>query len=413
MKVHILTTCRNEELFAYTTLVFNTLRIGFPTADVKVWVNQGMLWDKVQSICKEHDLEFENVDTTHDEWIWDLCQEEKEPFWICDTDIIFFDSVEGFKSDTGIAGWRIPEWRDEFTKCITRSRIHTSLMLIDPITLIQEVDIFNRKTNTIDFINPTADLFAPLCVPLNGENYFYDVCAMLYQAIGGTPFPDFIKDNYFHFNFGTISDLVLPHIADADGMEKARKQILDNPELGRSGWRLQEKYYEARQVSKPGKSVVETISQTDIELAKKWNIELCCGNPDAMVFCDLWHFYCHAIDDLVDTMEDGKPVMSKEQIISIFFKAALLYNCTFFTTNRNMLFPIVLQITNSYQDSVAWERSAHDHLRAMADVLRTVGGEMYFMVALLCGGEGHMRKMSQLIRERDWLSQHDKFGNPI
>ena len=132
-----------------------------------------------------------------------------------------------------------------------------------------------------------------------------------------------------------------------------------------------------------------------------------------MDFINHWYHYCHGIDDLIDTMQDGRPVMSHEQMIHLFFMAVLVYNHRFFIANRDILYPIALQTTNTYADSVAWERSSQAHLRTIGDVLRTCGNELCIMVALICGGEAHMRKISRWMKERDWLEQHDEHGNPI
>lgn len=140
--------------------------------------------------------------------------------------------------------------------------------------------------------------------------------------------------------------------------------------------------------------------------------ELCRGNPHALVFCDLWYTYCHSIDDILDTMEDGRPTMSKEAILAVFINAAMLYNSPFYVENRHHLYPVVFAVTNQYADSVAWERSPEKHRRTMADVLRCCGDEMLFIVAMIVGGWQHMRQMSGRIRERDWILQHDEHGNP-
>lgn len=140
--------------------------------------------------------------------------------------------------------------------------------------------------------------------------------------------------------------------------------------------------------------------------------EICKGDRAAVEFCSLWYAYCHAIDDLVDEKVDGRPTLSNEKIIQIFANAALLYNCPFFVRNREHLFPIVLMVTNQYADSVAWEKSPLAHRRTIADVLRCCGDEMFFMVAMICGGYEHMRAVSGRIRDRDWILQHDANGNP-
>jgi len=146
--------------------------------------------------------------------------------------------------------------------------------------------------------------------------------------------------------------------------------------------------------------------------AHDFAVEVCKGNAAALQFCNLWYHYCHGIDDLIDTKEDGRPTLSNEKIISIFFNAAMLYNCPFYMANHQHLFPIVLTVTNAYADSVAWERSPVAHRRTIADALRTCGDEMFFMVAMLTGGVSHMRNVSARIRERDWILQHDKNGEP-
>lgn len=417
-KVMILATCRKPELLPYTLLVFKTIRVGFPTADVQVYLN-GRVEESTSGLINIaagavgatiHILE-EQVQ--HHEWIKGLCSTQKEPFWICDTDIIFYDKVEELSSTRSLFGWRIPQWLDEFTGCVTRSRIHTCLMRIDPVLLAEDINKYMDKFNRISWINPDARLFAPITIPVDGVPHFYDVSSVLFHAVGGESFQDQIKDTFFHFNFGTISDVVLPKLKDGERMRVARDQVLNNPELGRGMWRLQEEYYESRKIDKAGSAIIEPISDEDADKARLWCIELCRGNQDAIVFCDQWHFYCHGIDDLIDTMQDGRPIMCRDQIIRLFMRAAILYNCTFFVANRTLLFPIVLDITNIYTVSVQWEKSSRAHLRKMADVFRTCGNRMYSMVALICGGEQHMLEMTLKITERDYLSQHDANDQPL
>lgn len=414
MKVHILATCNNDALLPYTTLVFKTLRVGFPTAKIIVHKN-GLesltARTEVAQAAFQADCEvLECKRRKHHEWIESLLETETEPFWICDTDIIFYESVEKeWLFSDPIAGYRIPEFHDEFTQAITRSRLHTSLLYIDPAKLKKAVENFNSVGPKTEF-NPRINLVHPIVLPLNGRHYFYDTCSLLYHAVGGTAFPEELKEKYFHFHFGTLSDIVLPRLKERT--DEVRDLILNRPDLGRGMWRHQDEYFASRQAIADGVDVIDKIKPEDAEEAAKWNVALCKGNKEAMIFCDYWYNYVHGIDDLIDTMEDGRPRMSKDQMIGLFFKAALLYNCSFFVANRDILFPIVLQITNTYADSVAWECSPKEHLRKMADVFRTCGDEMYVMVALLCGGEDHMRQMSRAIKERDWLGQHDEHGKP-
>lgn len=140
--------------------------------------------------------------------------------------------------------------------------------------------------------------------------------------------------------------------------------------------------------------------------------EICRGNKAAEEFCHLFYRHAHALDDLIDTKEDGRPTMSNADILALFADTALMYSCPFFVANRTILFPVILMVLNQYADSVAWERDPIKHRRIMADVLRTCGDEVFFMVAMIVGGWGHMRAVSGRIRETDWLKQHDAEGRP-
>jgi hypothetical protein len=319
--------------------------------------------------------------------------------------------VEDWKFEGPMAGRRIPEWDDEFSHSITRSRLHTSLMWMDPAAIITAINHYDSPVPDTPF-TPCSNLFHPLVLPFNRQRYFYDTCAQLYHAIGGDSFSDQQLDAFDHFNFGTIPDIVIPHLKNADQMLQFRIGCISNPMLFKGCWRMQEEYYKDRQPFNGGKSVIAPIDPKDAVTATQWNIELCKGNQDAMAFNDQWYNYCHGIDDLIDTMEDGRPAMSRDEIIGLFFKAAVMYNSRFWKMYSELLFPIVLQVTNEYADSVAWEKSPKKHLRAMADVMRTCGNTMYKMVALICGGEDHMKVMGRKIQERDWIGQHDALGNP-
>lgn len=415
MNLFVLATVRNPELLPYATLVFRTIRTGFPTADITVFGNALGRDDyrQILEACEHARCQFyDHAPTTHAQWIEELIVGADQPFWLCDTDIIFYSKVEDWQFDTALAGYLIPEFKDEFSRCITRSRLHPSLLHVKPVEL--RAAIANYEAQAISSVfTPKINLIHPIVLPFNRESYFYDSVSFLYHAVGGTPFTAQQKDAYHHFHCGTIADLAMPAMKYGEQMAKARAQILANPEQGRGMWRAQELYFQAQQFEKNGTNVIAPIVPKDAQEAVAWNTELCLGRADAMAFCNLWYIYCHGIDDLIDTLQDGRPRMAKEQMISLFFNAAVLYNSPFFVANRELLFPIVLQITDAYQNSVAWEHSPKWHLRQMADVWRTCGNTMFTMIALICGGEAHMRRMSMAINERDYLLQHDDAGNPI
>lgn len=411
--VKILATCRSPDLARMTTLVFETLRIGFPTANVTVYVNGDCRKNcpEIDSVCIQHKCQVKDDTTISHEWIRNLLACEKSPFFTLDTDVIFYENFENFTFEQAIAGFRVPEWQDEFSGCITRSRLHPSLMYFDP----EQVEVKKQAMWSVcpdTPFTPRAVAVNPIIIPLNGRLYFHDTCSLLYHLIGGQPFTDDQKEAYFHFNFGTIPDLVLPRLANGKEMLEARKQVLENPQLGRGMWRAQEAYYAQRPPKPTAPIDLPKITFEDAKSAFEWNKELCKGNPEAMEMNDHWYRLCHGLDDLIDTMEDGHTRMSPEQILALWIDTALFYNCAWYVKNRTMLFPTVLTVTNQYADSVAWERSPIYRRRTMADVMRTCGNEMFFMVAMLCGGWEHARSLSGRIRERDWIGQHDKNDKP-
>lgn len=137
------------------------------------------------------------------------------------------------------------------------------------------------------------------------------------------------------------------------------------------------------------------------------------GNPQAIKFLFLWFYYCHEIDDVLDTMEDGRPTLPKEVILRTFARALEVYNDPFYVEHQRVLYPVAAMITNSYANSVQWEHSPQAHHRLIADVLRCCGNEMLVMVAMICGGYEYARKWSAALWEKTWAMQHSPDGRPI
>jgi hypothetical protein len=135
-------------------------------------------------------------------------------------------------------------------------------------------------------------------------------------------------------------------------------------------------------------------------------LELTNGNVAAADWLQKWARYCHAIDDLIDEAR------GPEALLEVLADAVDLYSHPFFLAHCFHLRPLVIAITNCYADSVAWEKSENAAERAMADVLRFAGIEMYCLVAGICGGYQHMRKYSPQIRRQTWKDNHDAEGNP-
>lgn len=415
MNVKILCTCRSPELLDYSLLVFKSLRVGFPTADILVVGNAlpDFAFESVRLAAKANDCAFGNgPETIHHKWIERLLETETELFILCDCDMHFFESVEDWAFQTALAGFRVPEFYDEFSGAITRARLHTSLLFIDPVKVREAVKAYESKIADTPF-TPKVNLIFPLVLPLKDRSYFHDTCSLLFQAIGGTSFTDAQLDAFTHLNFGSCSDIVLPRLSNGDKMKQWREAVLNNPELGRGAWRMQEEFYRNRQPVYDGRNVIAPGTLEESDEATKWRNEICLGDPDAVVFCNLAFIFFHGVDDLMDSYQDGRPMMAKDILLGLFVHAAAFYNCRFYRAHQELLFPMLLDITTTYSDSVAFERSPKPWLRTIADVERMAGNRLYAMVALICGGQSHRDRIARQIKEVDWLKQHSADGRPI
>jgi hypothetical protein len=135
-------------------------------------------------------------------------------------------------------------------------------------------------------------------------------------------------------------------------------------------------------------------------------LAICCGNEGATDFIVRWHGYCHAIDDVVD---EG---YSAERFLQVLMMAIDVYSHPFYVTHARALRLVADLITNSYADSVAWEKDPGTWRFRMADCLRFAGVDMTLAVARLCGGLEHMRRVSPVIRDFAWQRQHTLQGEP-
>ena len=114
--VHILTFCRNVELFYGTQLVFKTLRIGFPNADITVVDNASLPTARVEikAMAQETGCRFEQIEShciQHYEFIQNTIRKAANdttvngPLIFIDPDVCFWSSCEDFEFDGLMAGF--------------------------------------------------------------------------------------------------------------------------------------------------------------------------------------------------------------------------------------------------------------------------------------------------------------------
>lgn len=250
MRVSILATCRKPELLRATTLVFDTIRTGFPTSKIEVdWngLDSSQEMEITSEAATKVGASFVPINhTTHHEWLCSILKHEDEASWICDTDIIFWDSMEqwGFGSHS-LSGRFSPQFRCQFSNAVTRSRLHTCLLRIDPVKVREEVEAYGKKfPDCYATPRPTIeDLVYPRYMPNLGQMpYFSDTCSLLYNAIGGYRFTEDHLNRYDHVGSATLSDLVAPCYPEYR-MRETHFAIFENPQLARGSWKIQDEFY--------------------------------------------------------------------------------------------------------------------------------------------------------------------------
>jgi hypothetical protein len=251
MNVYILASCRRPELIRATTLVFQTLRTGFPTWPVTVCLNRMPAWEETtvcraatEARCALRQLKDGTPDNRLPQLFRDLLATETEPFVLCDTDMVFWDSIEGWKFEAPLAGRYIPEFFCPVTNCVTLPRLHTCLLFVDPVKTRAAIADYMEGYPKTPF-NPHVDMISPMVFPLRDgdriRGVFLDCGAVLYQAIGGTDFTPEQNAAFEHLNCGTWSDLVGDKIKL---LRSVHFGIFENPRLARGLWEKQQKQYE-------------------------------------------------------------------------------------------------------------------------------------------------------------------------
>jgi len=248
--VNILATVRNPNLLAATLLVFRTLRVGFPNNPVRVWGNALLpaAAESVRRATVEVGGDFENLESTvHDHWIEALLLFNNTPYWICDTDVVFFDAMTRDAS-AALNGRFEPSFREEWTKTTKAERLHTCVQFFNPMLLRPQMRAWMGQFPAPWGSTAQFPLVRQHFIPQrSGEVLFYDSTAGLWQAGIGTPFDESQNAAFEHLHCGTYADLISPHLADG-GLQEVHQQIYDNPKLARGMRVAQDQYYKRQAV---------------------------------------------------------------------------------------------------------------------------------------------------------------------
>lgn len=250
--IHILATVRKPDLLPAALLVFKTLRTGFPSSPAIVWGNalDSDAARALQAAAEGVGARFINLPaTSHDAWIESLVGKLNEPFWICDTDVVFVQRMAEPAAGTLFAGRYEPEFNEEFTETIHVARLHTAVMWIDPANLRCAIRTWQARIPEPWRSSAQFALVRQHFIPVLSETHgplFYDTMAGLWQAGMGEAFTEEQNAAFEHLHCSTYVDEVIKGAPSLQDLQSVHKMIYANPQLAR-GLRLeQDLYYKSR-----------------------------------------------------------------------------------------------------------------------------------------------------------------------
>ncbi len=164
-----------------------------------------------------------------------------------DTDMCFWEAIEGWSFDGLAAGRYIPRHQCDFTGHLTEQRLHTSLLWFPDVA---------RLRGALAAANRASRHFQPfrsVLVSVAGRWHFFDNTAGLYAMFPTEmrAFNESQLDAYDHLFSGTFSDAVMQKIGPDFGpayAEVHRKAQIDYRTI-RGCWRDQERYFQARRLT--------------------------------------------------------------------------------------------------------------------------------------------------------------------
>ena len=258
--VRILVTVPNAEHFDACTLCFDSIRTGFPTADLHVTIN-GHSQCKDQTVAKAEAVGAQ-VQTLvgpihHAAWIRDqvLYRNFDGPLVILDADTVFWKSCEGweFPKPTLWAGYCVPSMWNDFAGCPSMPRLHTSFMWFPDVAgLRAAIRAGYPQAHKRHGEYCPCDPFMPTVQFLYGKPVFWDTCANLYGMLS-YPEPRIYAfepahlECYDHLNSAAFYDVMLERLTgDKEGFAYVHRFAVREPEKLRNLWPCVNRYYEDR-----------------------------------------------------------------------------------------------------------------------------------------------------------------------
>jgi hypothetical protein len=247
--VFILTWCGYPERIHGSTLVFNSLRVGFPSARVQVVDNAShpLVRPTIEKLALGCQAEFRDVKSpvSHPAFLdWALRTHVDEPAVFVDPDITFWRDVQSWQIEGLMAGRLIPAFECPYTGCLTQPRLHTSFLWVpSPRRLLEEIAVIRAA-------RPEFDPFGQRMFPLDGRWIRFDTASAAYVAMPGRmqAFGSQELDAYDHLFAGSNLNLVGEKLDEESLriMREADEHARTNGAVPRGIWRQQQEWFKSR-----------------------------------------------------------------------------------------------------------------------------------------------------------------------
>ena len=177
VKIFVLLYCHSYENLPGNLLFFESVRIGFPDAEIHVVDNDcaHVYREQFESKTEKINGIFSTFkrEVLHSNFIESLVKEESEDFYIIDPDTVWFRRMpENY--DAPIAGRLIPAFFDSYTGCNTFSRLHTSCLFLSPARIRNQIAMLNKFA---------FNGFHDDMIKQDGSWFRYDTCGKLFHAL--------------------------------------------------------------------------------------------------------------------------------------------------------------------------------------------------------------------------------------
>ncbi len=213
INVSVLAYCRDEELLYGTLLLFKTIRVGFPNADVTIYDNANpvAIASRIAEEAGKTECGYVILDEElpHDVWLRRVCMDGslRGQHVVLDPDVMFWQNVEGWRWADRVlmAGHRTPETLDnQITNSTILSRLHSSFLWFPhPEKFWMAVDAIESASYVGGF--GKRNLFSHKRCYVRGESVTVDTASDLAWALSSrtADFTDAQLDCYDHLIGGS------------------------------------------------------------------------------------------------------------------------------------------------------------------------------------------------------------------